>query len=177
MKIISDLAGTLLTAFKIKLASISSAGLTANRTFNLPDKDGTIALTEDLVGSNGAWIAFTPSFTGMTAGGGGTITGRYKLINDKTVMMSIVVIFGTTPTVTTAANLVYPANLTPLDNRSVLQDITYRDTSSGLGFQGKLYFRQLTYETGSSFAVINSTSPFAWNNGDTIHINLMYEIA
>lgn len=175
MKIISDLIGTKLSEFRIKLASISSASLTANRTLNLPDKDGTIALTSDIPNTNGAWTTFTPSFTGLTVGSGGTITGRYKLINDKTVAMAIVITLGSSPSVTSTVQLTYPTELTPVDNRSVIQDVTYRDTSSGLGFQGKLYFRQLVYETGSSFAAVTSTVPFAWAVNDTIHINLLYE--
>ena len=45
---ISNLIGTLKSTFKISLANISSAGLTANRTIAIPDKNITIAGLDDL---------------------------------------------------------------------------------------------------------------------------------
>lgn len=44
----ADLFGTTKTSFKIGSATISATGLTAARTFTLPDATGTIALTSDL---------------------------------------------------------------------------------------------------------------------------------
>lgn len=94
MKIISDLIGTKLSEFRIKLASISSASLTAIRTYTLPDKNITIAGLDDIlpttlsglsasVGTlsntdtilqafnkiaglidNESWVSYTPSTTG-----------------------------------------------------------------------------------------------------------------
>lgn len=49
MKIISDLIGTKLSEFRIKLASISSSSLTAIRTYTLPDKNITIAGLDDIL--------------------------------------------------------------------------------------------------------------------------------
>jgi len=47
-KILSDLLGTLENTFKIKLGTLSASGLTAARSFTLPDKNGTIAMTSDV---------------------------------------------------------------------------------------------------------------------------------
>lgn len=44
----ADLFGTTKTSWKIGSATVSATGLTADRTFTLPDTAGTIALTSDL---------------------------------------------------------------------------------------------------------------------------------
>jgi hypothetical protein len=47
---ISDLRGTLGDHFKMGSADLDASGLTAARTFTLPDVAGTIALTSDIAG-------------------------------------------------------------------------------------------------------------------------------
>lgn len=49
---LSDLIGTKLTQFWVRRAKLDSSGLTADRTFNLPDQGGTIALTSDISGGS-----------------------------------------------------------------------------------------------------------------------------
>ncbi len=48
-KWLSNLIGTKLTEFRIRLAKFDSAGLSADRTFTLPDLAGTLALRSDVV--------------------------------------------------------------------------------------------------------------------------------
>lgn len=47
MPLISDLIGTLKNTFRIKLATFDASGLTAARTFTLPDVSGALALASD----------------------------------------------------------------------------------------------------------------------------------
>jgi hypothetical protein len=44
----ADLFGTTKTSWKIGKATVDASGLTAARTFTLPDTAGTVALTSDL---------------------------------------------------------------------------------------------------------------------------------
>lgn len=44
--VLSDLTTTLKTSFNIKLAALNAAGLTAARTFTLPDKAGTVKVED-----------------------------------------------------------------------------------------------------------------------------------
>ena len=54
MSLYADLAGTLRSAFKIKKATLDASGLTAARTYALPDKPGSLALSEQSIRSIGA---------------------------------------------------------------------------------------------------------------------------
>lgn len=48
MRLLSDLAGTLRTAFRVGRSALDASGLSAARTHALPNKSGTIALLDDL---------------------------------------------------------------------------------------------------------------------------------
>lgn len=50
---IADLVGTLKTTFRIALATITAAGLSAARTYTLPNKSGTFAMLDDVGGGGG----------------------------------------------------------------------------------------------------------------------------
>jgi hypothetical protein len=56
---LSDLVGTLRSAFKINRANIDASGLTAARSFALPDQGGTLALTSQLSGGLGGVAIIT----------------------------------------------------------------------------------------------------------------------
>lgn len=45
MAVFADFIGTLRTTFRIAKAAFDAAGLTAGRTFTLPDQSGTVRLT------------------------------------------------------------------------------------------------------------------------------------
>lgn len=48
MTIYSDLNGVTVNAFKVANATLSASSLTQARTFTLPDKTGTFAMTSDI---------------------------------------------------------------------------------------------------------------------------------
>ena len=52
MRLLSDLAGTLRTAFRVGRSALDASGLTAARTHALPNKSGTIALLDDVSGGD-----------------------------------------------------------------------------------------------------------------------------
>lgn len=58
-RFLADLAGTLLSAFKIGRASLDASGLSAARTHTLPDQSGTIALTSDISGAPQVYTRIT----------------------------------------------------------------------------------------------------------------------
>lgn len=206
MKIISDLLGTKLPEFKIKLASISSASLTAIRTYTLPDKDITIAglsdiLTTTLSGlstnagtlvstdtiiqafnkiagliDNDAWVSFTPSITGITLGNG-TITGRYKKIG-KTCHVSVVIVLGSTSVVTTSPSISLPFTAQS-DNTTAFNGFNvYYRKSTGITYMGRCVNTVFCTLNLSTgqWADLTSTTPFTWGVGDKIYLGGTYEI-
>ena len=188
MKIISDLIGTKLSEFRIKLASISSSSLTAIRTYTLPDKNITIAGLDDIlpttltglsasVGTlsatdtvldafnklaglvdNNSWVAFTPAFTGFSLGNG-TATGRYKKIG-KTVMVSCIVTIGSTSSFGASFNFEYTNLPAPIDNRAELSNVSIRDVSTAINYPCTKIFKQIVcyYTTGTYLGNSNITS-------------------
>jgi phage-related tail fiber protein len=63
-KFLSDLAGTLLSTFRIGLnGELSSSGATAARIWTFPDKSGTVALLDDLI-PVGTILPFAGAITG-----------------------------------------------------------------------------------------------------------------
>jgi hypothetical protein len=50
--IYSDLNGVTVDEFSIDDATLDASGLTAARTFTLPDASGTVALTSDIAGGS-----------------------------------------------------------------------------------------------------------------------------
>ena len=63
-QILSDLAGTLRSAFRVARATFDAAGLTAARTVTLPDKSGTLAMLDDLgAGGDVDWTIVTAGQT------------------------------------------------------------------------------------------------------------------
>lgn len=84
MAIWTNIAGTLANSWRIARATFSASGLTAARTFTLPDAAGTVMLREDLDLANGvqgdilyrgasAWLRLAkPSVTGKVLTGGAT---------------------------------------------------------------------------------------------------------
>jgi hypothetical protein len=75
---ISNLFGTKLAEFWVNRARFLSSGLTANRTFTLPDVAGTIALTSD-IGSASDLSTVISSPSTIEAGKVRTIGDRYTI--------------------------------------------------------------------------------------------------
>ena len=66
MRLLSDLAGTLRSAFRVALATFDAAGLTTARTVTLPDKSGTLAMLDDVgAGGNINWTLITGNTTAV----------------------------------------------------------------------------------------------------------------
>lgn len=66
-RLLSDLVGTLKATFRIARATFSASGLTAVRTYTLPDKDGTVAMLSD-VGGGGSSTLDVPASEALLAG-------------------------------------------------------------------------------------------------------------
>lgn len=76
--ILSDLLGTLRNTWRVALGTWNTAGLTAARTWTMPDKDGTVAMTSDITGGALAAPVTLTSSTTLTRASHGN---RLVLVN------------------------------------------------------------------------------------------------
>ena len=67
MRVISDLVGTLRQSFFFGLATLTAV-LTQERTYTFPDKDGTVAMLDDITGGGGASTLDVPASEALLAG-------------------------------------------------------------------------------------------------------------
>jgi len=76
-----------------KLANMATTTLKGRVTAGTGDpEDLTASQALDVLGLNGAWTAWTPTFTNVT---GGSANAYYKLIGDKTLLFRIRMVTGT----------------------------------------------------------------------------------
>jgi hypothetical protein len=76
MRLLSDLAGTLRTAFRVGRSALDASGLSAARTHALPDKSGTVALLDDLAAYAFDIVTVVATANGQTSF---TIPGGYTV--------------------------------------------------------------------------------------------------
>lgn len=125
--ILSDLVGTLRTAFRIARSTIDASGLTVARTHTLPNKSGTFAMLDD-VGGGGA-IDWTVVTTGQT-------------LADDTPLLAVI---------TTTQSFPLPASPEVGDEFIVRNHST--STAGALVSVDPGAGRQITYGAGQSLAV------------------------
>ena len=126
-------------------------------------------------------FTFTPNLSNITKGSGGTLIGRLR-IKGKIVELQCNFIFGTGSSVGSGIIFTYPllaANTLAIPNVRILD-------SGTAGFLcGSLYASTSSVElmvgyaggTFDSLSSISSAVPMTWANGDTLWINVNYEIA
>jgi len=127
-----------------------------------------------------AWTSWTPSWTGITIGNA-SVTARYKQIG-KTVFASIDVIFGTTTSVSGAAQYVsLPVTSVSRISTSIM--------GSGVGLLSVFLDMAAWYDTTTRSALVFRTSSTAgtassfsastvsWANTHKLSLNLKYEAA
>jgi hypothetical protein len=127
--------------------------------------------------------SFTPSFTGLTAGSGATVTGTVQ-VSGGWAFVEVEVTLGSGSSVGDVT-LAWPAGA---DGSGVgdifpIGDVAFLDTSAGGAgrYRGTVYktsggARLLTLGTLGLTGVLSSSSPFTWASTDKILISLRYPI-
>lgn len=165
---------------------IPVSGLAAAIGANLPGGTITNAMLSTTSGEiGGAWVAWTPTLTGLTVGNGSVIAAYTKI--GKTVHFSFKFTMGSTSAVTaafpsfslpntaaTASRLVGHMNILLNDlgvfNFQSMQFINSGATS--VAFVATIVNGTFAYEAG-----VTSTAPFTWGSGDSMSAVGWYEAA
>jgi hypothetical protein len=130
----------------------------------------------------GAYTAFTPVWTSLTAGNG-TSNFRYCQIN-KLVHFYGQFTLGSTSAVTGAIGISLPVN-SKIINTFTFVSVAFEDPGAGL-YPGMGYLdatdriRLTTIAANQTYAIdggLSSTVPFTWATGDKINLNMTYEAA
>jgi len=126
----------------------------------------------------GAWIAYTPTLTGITIGNG-TVTAKYSRVG-KTVNVSILIVLGSTSSITGVIQVGIP--LTRAANSIPNTTISFDDTNvaiwPGFAFEAASVIQCLALLATGTYAAQAGTSatvPFTWGTGDKINIATTYE--
>lgn len=159
-----------------------AAGTGLNAGVITPDKLMSGAAT------SWTWQTWVPTWTNLTEGTSPTTSYRYTQVG-KTVMFSMQLEFGTSPSVT--ANPLFTLPVTPKANAfSSYQPMGL--ASMSVVIAGTFYFGAVYMSSGAgnqgvlialhdsdpvSYGGITSTSPFTWVSGSLITINGYYEAA
>lgn len=148
-------------------------------------RQGYFALARSV--AEGAWTTFTPTFTNLTLGNG-TLVARYSRVN-KTVEFTIVVIFGSTTSVTGTVQVTMPTAHVASAGALATGDLTVLDASSGLFYPGKplmvasptvtLFVDGIPASSVAytALAAVTATAPITFTTGDQIAIRGSYEEA
>jgi len=131
----------------------------------------------------GAWIAYSPTLTGILLGNG-TLQGAYRLLG-KTLRVSVEVIFGSTTTYAGGAGVSIAAGLpTGMSSVGRMQAISawINDSSTGLDYvaAGRIARGASSIQlglNGSLIASVNDSRPIAWAVSDSFVITGALEIA
>lgn len=138
--------------------------------------------------AGGAWQSWTPTWSSLTVGNG-TVTAKFTQIG-KTVHYRVVLIFGSTTSISGVVGLTMPLPATTYGNATngALPHIgvaRYEDVGVN-GYLGVVdlfsstVMRPLAIGSGSSFANLNGLNgalPFVWATGDEMSMTGTYEAA
>lgn len=129
----------------------------------------------------GPWTAYTPTLSNATLGNG-TVVGRYRVLDGKTVTFVARFLLGTTSTltagsfgislpVTSAAGTGAPEGLVTATCYKSSTNTLYL-AGGGIGATSTTVSPYVHASTG-----INNTNPFTWGSGDVFDIASTYETA
>lgn len=137
---------------------------------------GSIAAGQRIKASDFTWKTWTPTYTNLTVGAGGTVTARYRRLGDSAEFYWQFVYgtgsaVGTSPTFTlpvapvsyygTGATTPIPSGVHLLDAGSAARQGVLQITSGSA-------VTILFYNATPTLAVITATSPWTWGAGDTM---------
>jgi hypothetical protein len=142
------------------------------------------ALADAAVGKIGAaWTAFTPTWTNLTVGAGGTNTGAYTQIG-KTVFFRVLFQFGTGSAVGTSPTLTLPVStasygaITTMIGTVNLIDAGVGYFNGSIDNAGLITYLSTTGVTNlGRYQGITATAPWTWTTNDGITIEGCYQAA
>jgi hypothetical protein len=127
-----------------------------------------------------AWTAFTPSWTNLTVGAGGTNTGAYVQIG-KTVHFRTRFIFGSGSAVGTNPQITLPVTIKDYVTRSIIGSVMLEDngtgTYTGVVLTDGTIYAHLTSGTYLQQAQMTASAPWTWTTNDSIETTGTYEAA
>lgn len=164
------------TPSSVNLTNATALPLTTGVTGILPVANG---------GANqSAWVSWTPSLTGITIGNG-TVDAKYTQLLNKTVQWRIVIVLGSTSSVTGAITVSLP--VTSITVPSIYLPIgegIMRDVSAFTSIISKARWATTTtmgllfaHPTNNALVDTDAVSPFTWANGDILAFYGCYETA
>lgn len=158
-------------------------------TSNITDSSVTPAKLQTGTGNGWAWQAWTPSFTNLTIGAGGTYIARYTQIG-KFVRCYFRFVFGTGSAVGPSPSFTVPvtANSTTYDvtKNNIIGVVEIEDagvanytgvTMFAASLTAATPFVTLTGSTYAGFNGLGATIPFTWGIGDYMSVWFEYEAA
>lgn len=166
------------TATNVNHAALSNAHTTAEEVRMVIPAAEMNNLATVSTQSDGTWVAFTPSWTNLTVGAGGTNTGFYTQIG-KTVHFRTYFKFGTGSAVGTTPTLTLPVAIATY-NSAYIGNVKIK--AAGLNYIGAISTDGVvivgksdgTYLTATT---LSATVPGTFTTNDEIHISATYEIA
>jgi hypothetical protein len=177
-----QVSGTVLDGIDVK------SGATGNIIGHNDLVDTTTPIRDDgtdTVLPPGVWRDWTPSYTNLTVGGGATVTSRYTQVEGQ-VTVHYSVTLGTSPTV---GDVRVDLPVTASSSYHLTDDIigvarfidaTGANYSGQARIQSTTTVRLMPEDATGSFlfaAILSSTVPFTWTDGDKINFILTYEAA
>mgnify|MGYP000988083254 FL=1 len=128
----------------------------------------------------GAWKSWTPTWTNLTVGAGGTVVAKYTQIG-KTVHYYLSFTFGTGSSV---GDVMFslPITSTNAGDGAIFGMVRLVDANSayfcGYVLVNSATTAEITYDNGTGgAAVLSSTAPFTWATNDRIVVTGTYEAA
>jgi hypothetical protein len=134
---------------------------------------------------SGRWLAWTPTFTNLTVGAGGTLNAKYTQIG-KTIHFSLYWKFGTGSAVSGSISFSLPITSV---SKVALESIGTggeKDHNTGVVYPTSVLWRTTTTAsihfsksdgTYTALSDSSSTAPFTWATNDTISVVGTYEAA
>ncbi|WP_256789820.1 hypothetical protein [Frankia sp. AvcI1] len=154
-------------------SALSSATPVAAASTGAAGSSSNVARADHVHPTGGTdWATYTPTLSNVTVGNG-TSTGRYKLLDSKTMVFRTIFTLGSTSSITGAVAIGLPGGVTA--DTTVTQRAQSRafDSSAGAIDYGIATINATSVAsivTTIGGTDVNTTVPFTWASGDTLSV-------
>jgi hypothetical protein len=140
-------------------------------------------LTAAELNAIGTWTTYTPTVSNLTLGSGGSVTGRYAVLN-KIAFLELVFALGTGGSASGLIQLGVPSGLAPNSTNFFGRGLS-RPTGAGTFYWHTLrtlatsiaIYVDLTATASTSLGATSATVPATWASGGTFLGSIVYEVA